>query len=205
LHLYRRREDLIHLRLLSDKWQVFEIAPLGFGRSDRVSGYAGETLPDQILTVLDHHDVDRFIVWGYSAGGAMAASIARATPRAAGLVCGGYALLSIPTAGAMRQMDRRLPLDHPSRTLWTWVTSLDWDEELRSMTCPRLFYWGSDDTSVQMAKRLRRSREQLVELGVDCVEFEGLGHAEAASDEVLSDVVIPAVVDWVTRRFGAAW
>jgi hypothetical protein len=36
LHLYRRREDLIHFRKLSDRRQVFEISPLGYGHSDRL-------------------------------------------------------------------------------------------------------------------------------------------------------------------------
>jgi len=204
LHLYRRREDLIHLRVLGDRWQVFEIAPLGFGRSDRVPGYAGELLPDQILTVLDQHGVDRFIIWGYSAGGAMAACIARATSRTAALVCGGFSLLGVPTPGAMRQMDRRLAPDHPSRSLWAWVMSFDWADELRSMTCPRLMYWGSEDTSAQMAKRLRRDREQLADTDIDFLEFAGLGHAEVAGDEVLTDLVIPAVADWIGRNVGTS-
>ena len=205
LHLYRRREPLIHLRSLSDRWQVFEISPLGYGRSDRVPGYAGEALPDQVRAVLDHHDVDRFIIWGYSAGGAMAACIARSTSRTAALVCGGYALIGIPTDGMMRQMDRRVPPNDPSRSLWAWVRRFDWAEELRAMTCPRLVFWGSEDTSSQMAKRLRRVREQFAEEDIDFMEFPGLGHAETCSEDVLSQLVFPAVRSWVDRRLGPAW
>jgi pimeloyl-ACP methyl ester carboxylesterase len=202
LHLYRRREDRIHLRLFSDRWQVFEVAPLGYGRSDRVPGYSGEALPDQILTVLDHHDVDRFIIWGDSAGGAMAACIARGTPRTAGLVCGSLSLFDFPTDGMMRQMDRRVPPDDASRSLWPWVKRYDWDEELRAMTCPRLLYWGSEDR--QMAKKLRRARKRLTLQDVDFVEFAGLDHG-AFIDEVLADVVFPAVTSWVDQRLGATW
>jgi pimeloyl-ACP methyl ester carboxylesterase len=205
LHLYRRREPLIHLRLLSDRWQVFEISPLGFGRSDRVPGYAGEALPDQIHAVLDEHGVDRFIICGYSAGGAMAACIARASSRIAGLVCGGYALLGTPTAGVIRQMDRRLPPDHPSRTQWAWVTKFDWAQELRSMTFPRLFYWGSEDTSVQMAKRLRRVREQFTEDDIDFVEFPGVGHEVGGDETLVTELVIPTLTSWVEERLGSAW
>ena len=57
LNLYRRREDRMRARLVQNGWQVFHVAPLGYGYSDRVPGYAGEALPDQILTVLDHHGV----------------------------------------------------------------------------------------------------------------------------------------------------
>lgn len=50
---------------------------VGYGYSERVPGYAGEALADQFLAVLDHHGLDRFVVWGFSAGGAIAASVAR--------------------------------------------------------------------------------------------------------------------------------
>ena len=203
LHLYRRREDVIQLRLLTDRWQVFEIAPLGYGRSDLVPGYAGEALPDEILAVLDHHGVDRFIVWGYSAGGAMAACIARGTARTAGLVCGALSIFDFPTDAVMRQMDRRVTPDAASRSLWAWFKQFDWDEELRAMTCPCLFYWGSEDR--RMVKGLRRAREQLAEHGVDFVEYPGLGHEVGGDEALLADLVIPDVVAWVARRLGPTW
>jgi pimeloyl-ACP methyl ester carboxylesterase len=205
LQLYRRRDPMIHSRALSDLWQVFEVSPVGYGRSDRVPGYAGEALPDQILTVLDHHGVDRFMIWGYSKGGAMAACIARATPRAAALVCAAFALGAIPTDGGMRQMDRRVRPDDSDRTLWTWVKGIDWADELRSMTLPRLFFWGSEDTSVQMAKRLRRMRELFVNEDIDFIEFPGFGHADIGSDEVSTELVFPTVVEWASRRLGPTW
>lgn len=203
--LYRRREPMIHSRVLSDRWRVFEISPLGYGRSDRVPGYAGELLPHQILTVLDHHDVDRFVIWGYSKGGAMAATVARATPRAAGLVCAAFALGAVPTPGLIRQMDRRVRPDDPDRTLWRWVSEIHWDDELRAMSIPRLLFWGSEDTSVQMAKRLRKIRERFAGEDIDFVEFPGYGHAEISSDEVSTDVVFPVVAAWIDRRLGRAW
>ena len=163
LHLYRRREDNVRARLLSDRCQVFQIAPLGYGYSDRVPGYAGEALASQITAVLDGHGVDRFVVWGYSAGGAMGAAIARRTSRVAALVCGGFSPVDLPTPGMMRQMDRRLRPDDPSRSLWWWFKGFDWSKELSEMSCPRLLYWGSEDR--QMAIRLRRTREQLIPSG----------------------------------------
>ena len=124
--------------MLSDRYKVFQVAPLGYGYSERVPGYAGELLHDQILAVLDRHDVERFVVWGYSAGGAMTLSIARGTQRAAGLVCGGFAPDFI-TPGIMRQMDRRLPPDHAARSLWWWHDAFDWSDEVSKMSCARLF------------------------------------------------------------------
>jgi pimeloyl-ACP methyl ester carboxylesterase len=205
LQLYRRREPMIHTRVLSDRWQVFEISPLGFGRSDRLPSYAGEALVDQVQAVLDRHDVDKFVIWGFSAGGAMAACIARATPRAAGLVCGGYALIGLPTPGGAREMDKRLAPNHPSRSLWAWVARFDWADELRSMGCPRLLFWGSEDTSVQMGKRLRRMREQLADTDVDFVEFPGVGHEVGGDEGLLTDLVFPAVTSWTDRRLGSTW
>jgi hypothetical protein len=79
LNLYRRRQDMTQARALSDTCQVFEVAPLGYGYSDRVPGYVGDRLAEQVLRVLDHHDVDDFVVWGYSAGGAMALCTAQST------------------------------------------------------------------------------------------------------------------------------
>ncbi len=206
LSLYRRREDLVQARVLSDRWQVFQIEPLGYGYSERVPGYAGEALADQVLAVLDHHGVDRFVVWGISKGGAMAACVARGTTRTAGLVCGAYSLLDRPTDAQMRQMDRRLRPDHPSRTLWAWVKRFDWGEELRMMSCPSLLYWGSED---RHAKGLRRAREvvggQLGGQDVEFVEYEGLGHEAGGDPQHLADSVIPMVIDWTARRLGPTW
>ena len=202
LALYRRREDVIQARVLSDRWQVFQIHPLGYGYSERVSGYAGEALVDQVVAVLDHAGVDRFVVWGISAGGAMAASIARGTPRTAGLVCGAYSVLDHPSDAQMRQMDRRMPPDHPSQTLWAWVRRFDWAEEFRTLACPGLFYWGSDD---KHGKGLRQARDLLGGSAHEFVEYPGLGHEAGGDPDFLADTVIPMVVDWTARRLGPAW
>jgi pimeloyl-ACP methyl ester carboxylesterase len=202
LHLYRRR-DVIQLRQLSDRWQVFEVAPLGYGFSDRVPRYAGEALADQVLAVLDHHGADRFVVWGHSAGGAMAACIARGTPRTAGMVCGAYSPFGLPTAASVRQMDRRLPPDSAARTLWSWVKQFDWDDELRTMHCPRLLFWGSEDR--QMAKSLRLAQQRLTLQDVDFIEYAGVGHEVGGDDDLQADLVIPDVVAWTARRVGSAW
>jgi pimeloyl-ACP methyl ester carboxylesterase len=202
LNLYRRREDLVRLRLIQSGWQVFQIAPLGYGYSERVPGYAGEALTGQILAVLDRHSVDHFVVWGYSAGAAMAACIARGTWRTAGLVCGGFSFLGSPSAASMRQMDLRLRRDHPSRTLWPWVKQIDWAEELKAMPFPRLLYWGSEDR--QMAKRLRFARDLFSGHGVEFLEFPGLDHG-AFSQQVRVDLVIPAIEDWIARTVGPSW
>jgi pimeloyl-ACP methyl ester carboxylesterase len=202
LNLYRRR-DLMQSRVLSHQWQVFELCPLGYGYSDRVPGYAGELLVPQVHAVLDEHGVDRFIVWGFSAGGAMAACIARDSSRAAGLVCGAYSLVGQPSDATMRRLDRRLPPNNAARTLWPWVKHFDWAEELGRMPCPVLLYWGSEDG--HQAKGLRRTQQLLLTNEVDCVEYPGLGHDVGGDPTLLAEFVIPTVVDWVARRVGATW
>jgi pimeloyl-ACP methyl ester carboxylesterase len=202
LSLYRRRPDMAQARMLSDRWQVFQVAPLGYGYSERVPGYAGELLRDQVQSVLDRHGVDRFVVWGYSAGAAMALCIARATPRSAGLVCGGFAPRPM-TPGVMRQLDRRLRPDHPSRSLWWWYNSFDWSDEVRAMSGARLFYWGSEDR--QMAKWLRGTRDRDAQQNADFLELPGLDHGACNPPESRENPAVPAVADWISRRLGPAW
>jgi pimeloyl-ACP methyl ester carboxylesterase len=202
LSLYRRRADVPQARLLSDRWRVFQVHPLGYGYSERVPGYAGEALVDQVLAVLDHHAVDRFVVWGISKGGAMAACIARATTRTAGLVTGAFSLHH-PTDAQMRRMDRRLRPDHPSRALWAWVKRFDWVEELLVMPCPGLLYWGSEDRN--HAPGLRRTRDLLNGDDLEFVEFPGLGHEVGGEPQHITNSVVPMVVDWTARRLGPSW
>lgn len=200
---WRRATDEVHVRLLADRCKLFHITPVGYGMSDRVAGYAGSALVDQVHAVLDRHGSDRFVIWGYSAGGAMAAAVARATPRAAGLVCGGYSLPGPFPQGALRQLDRRLRGDHASRSLWSWVSSIDWHRELAEMRCPRLLYWGSDDR--QMASRLRRAEGDVFLQRVDFIEFTGLDHGACNDTPVLEHRVVPTVADWIASRVGDVW
>ena len=67
---------------------VIQVEPLGFGASDRPVDHPPIGINDQVLAVADREAVDRFIVWGYSQGGAKTAGIAQATPRVAAVVVG---------------------------------------------------------------------------------------------------------------------
>lgn len=202
LSQYWRREVVARARLLGADYQLFEITPVGYGRSERVPGYAGERLPPQVLAVLDRHGVDRFVVWGYSAGAAMAAGVARSTPRVAGLISGGFAFDSA-TPGVRRQLDRRLAPGHPSRYLWTWIAAFDWRAELAALPVPRLLYWGAQDR--QMAGRLRSWADHLDLEGIDFVEFAGLDHGGCGAPEALESVVVPCLDDWFARRLECRW
>jgi pimeloyl-ACP methyl ester carboxylesterase len=192
LDLYRGR-DAVHARVLGDRWRVFQVHPLGYGDSDRVPGHTGEGLAGQVLRVLDKHDVDRFVVWGYSKGGAMALCVARQSERAAGFVCGGFAPQVI-TSAVLQRLDRRLRPDHPSRSLWWWFRQVDWDAELRAMSCAQLFYWGADDR--RMAPPLRALDAPRAAL----VELPGLDHAACNEPDALEHVVVPTVAERLATR-----
>jgi pimeloyl-ACP methyl ester carboxylesterase len=200
---YWQKLHEVQIRLLSDTWQLFHITPVGYGQSDRVPGYAGEALADQVLAVLDRHRVDRFAIWGYSAGGAMAACVARATPRTTGLICGGYSLFDPLTPGTLRQLERRLHPNHASRSLWSWVNSFDWNCEIHAMSAPCLLYWGSSDR--QMATKLRQAQLRSLLKDIDFVEFVGLDHAACNTSEALDERVVPMLQEWLSRRLGRDW
>jgi dienelactone hydrolase len=203
LSQYWRKRDEVLAGLLGDRWRLFNITPLGYGQSDHVPGYAGEALADQVLAVLDRHAVDRFTIWGYSAGGAMAACVARAAPRSVALVCGGFSLFDALTPGTLRQLDRRLRPDHPSRSLWWWVNAFDWTSEVHAMSRPCLLYWGGDDR--QMTRKLRRAQTGLKVGDVDFVEFGGLDHAACNTPQALAEHVAPTIDAWLSRRVGRGW
>jgi pimeloyl-ACP methyl ester carboxylesterase len=196
------RLDSPPLRYLRQSYQVLQIDPLGHARSDRPPRYPAETLPDQVLSVLDHHDVDRFVVWGYSYGGALAAAVARATPRAVGLITAAFALLSPPSQAYMLRREREAP-DNPGEMFYRLFWALDWAPELAAMCCPKLIYFGGEDRGEQ-GRGLRRTREQLDALGVDIVELAGFDH-RTLGDEDAANEVMCTVVDWLSHRIGPSW
>lgn len=200
LSQYWNRETTVRARLFSVGYQVLEITPVGYGRSERVSGYSGTALPDQVLAVADRHEIERFVVLGYSAGGAMAGGVACSTSRVAGLICGGFAFDS-GTPALRAQLDRRLAAGHPSRDLWAWVASFDWKSELTRLSFPRLLYWGAEDR--QMAARLRRWAGQLELQGIDFLEFAGLDHGTCGSPATLENLVVPSLHQWLTDRLSS--
>lgn len=193
LSQYWRSASEVLATALSQDWQVFQTTPIGYGLSDRVSGFAGARTTEQVLAVLDQHDTDGFVASGYSAGGAMAAGVVCSTDRAVGLVCGGFALVPA-RPGVVRQLDRRLPPDHPSREQWAWIASFNWPEDLANLSIPRLLYWGSEDR--QMAKPLRRLREELILHDTDFVELAGYDHGGCSSERALTNDVAPTIRRW---------
>ena len=188
------------LRLLSHRWRVFQIDPIGFGFSDRPVPHPAVPVADQVCAVLDRQGVDRFLVWGASQCGAMAMTVGRATSRVAGLITFGMGLIDKPPERRMRDLERmdRLQLGRPAdRAFWRYFFSFDWLDELATMDHPRLLCWGSEDRN--HAPALRRASARLPLAAVDFVEFPGSGHG------VPAELAVPRVLDWVRDRVGPPW
>jgi pimeloyl-ACP methyl ester carboxylesterase len=178
--------------LLADRWQVFQIDPLGFGASDRPHAWPASRFHEQVVAIMDRHGVDRFPVWGYSRGGAMAAAVAHATPRVSALICGGFSLVhhSI-TEAFLRRIDREQRISLLSRDLWRSFHQVDWSGALSAMPFPKLIYIGGDDTSQR-----RRMAANLELIGVDVLCFDSLDHGGCER----SHDVVEAVAEWLSRK-----
>jgi pimeloyl-ACP methyl ester carboxylesterase len=200
-HRYPR--DYRQLGLLSDRYRVIQVEPLGFGASDRPHDYPDVGIHEQILAVADREAADRFVVWGYSQGGAMAAMVARASPRAAGMIAGGFSLATQPTAASVDRMEREQRVPVAARTFWRQFTRFDWAAELAAMGCPRLLYAGRDDRT--QAAGLRRTRAALAGGGAAVVEFDGLDHRTCNDEPAMSTRIVPAVTGWLNDTVGSTW
>jgi pimeloyl-ACP methyl ester carboxylesterase len=200
---HRRPKDYPQLRILPDRYLTVQIEPLGFGASDRPREYPEAGLHEQIHAVLDQEMVDRFVIWGYSRGGAMAATVAQASPRVAAMVAGGFSLVTMPTDGQMARMDREQRVPVADRTLWHRYKRYDWLAELVGMRCPRLLYVGGDDRT--FARGVRRTHGPLTAGGVTVIEFAGLDHQTGNEEPALSSRIVPTVIDWLTNTVGSSW
>jgi pimeloyl-ACP methyl ester carboxylesterase len=150
---------------------------------------------EQILAVCDDVGIAEFAVWGFSQGGAMAAAVAQATPRARLMVCGGFPALRGLSDAWIARMNRQERVPIGSRAFWNWFHSYDWPAELRRLPIPKLVYFGSRDPH----RPGRKDQWTLRGLGVDVVEFPGLDHTSCG----LGDPASPAtemVAEWLRRN-----
>lgn len=200
---HRYPKDYLQLRLLADRYQVIQVEPLGFGASDRPHNFPAAGLHEQVLAVVDREAVGRFVVWGYSQGGAMAAAVAQASPRVAAVVAGGFSLATQPTDAWVDRMDREQRVPVAARTFWHQFKRFDWIEELAAMMRPRLLYVGGEDRV--HAAGLRRTRASLADRGATVVEFDGLDHRACDCEPAVSTRIVPTVVGWLDNMVGSGW
>jgi pimeloyl-ACP methyl ester carboxylesterase len=197
----RRPPDYPVADLLSERFRVLQIHPVGFGASDRPEGYDFGSIGEQVLAVLDHEGIDRFAVWGFSQPAAMSAVAARSTGRAAALVMGGFPPIGSPTDGEMRRMAREPRLPRPPLEFWRHYRSYDWHHELRCFSGAKVVYMGTADPAI---RRLRRLRPVLEGIGFAYLEFDGLTHATCGLGDPSASGrrVARAVVDCLVSRAG---
>lgn len=201
---HRLPKDYELFALLSDRCQVIQIEPLGFGRSERPADYPPEGIHEQVLAVVDAEAVDQFVVWGYSQGGCMAATVAQAVPsRVAALIAGGASLIDQPTDAWMARMDREQRVPVAPRTFWHWFKRFDWLDELAGMPFPRLVYAGTADRN--QARHLRRHGDALTARGVTVLQFPDLDHQACHSEPALSATIVPEVTGWLEHNLGEAY
>jgi pimeloyl-ACP methyl ester carboxylesterase len=200
---HRYPKDYRHLRLLSGQYRVIQVEPLGFGASDRPRDYPDAGIHEQVLAVADREEAGRFAVWGYSQGGAMAAAVARASPRVTAMIAGGFSLVTQPTTAWVARMEREQRVPIAPRTFWRGFTRFDWAAELAAMRCPRLLYAGGDDGT--QAAGLRRTRAALTEGGATVIEFNGLDHRTCNNEPALSARIVPTVVRWLRDSASSSW
>lgn len=195
----RRPPDYPVAELLSQRFRVLQIHPVGFGASDRPDAYDFGGIGDQVLTVLDHEGIDQFAVWGFSQPGCMSAIVARSTDRATALVMGGVTPIGMPTDGEMRRMEREPRMPRAALQFWRSYRSFDWHHELRLYPGTKVAYIGTEDPAI---RKLRRLRPVLEGIGFTYLEFEGLNHASCGLGDASSDGrrVAQAVVDCLISR-----
>lgn len=200
----RRPLDFPTATVLSDRFRVLQIHPVGFGASDRPADYAFGSIDAQVLAVLDREGVDRFVVWGFSQPGFMAAMTARATERAAALIIGGGSLIGFPSDAMMRRLEREPRLPRASLEFWRASRRFDWHHELRVLGRPALIYLGTADPAW---KRLRRLRPVLRGCGCDVIEFPDLDHQSAGlgGTGVGLRRTVAAITEWLDRRLPSGW
>jgi pimeloyl-ACP methyl ester carboxylesterase len=180
--------------VLSRRYTLVQIEPLGHGWSDRPSPHPTGGVHEQVHAVLDQEGVDRFVIWGYSAGGAMAMAVAAASDRVTAMVCGGWSPAERPNEAAME----RGGTPAGQRAFWHWYAAFDWMDELGAMQIPRLVYVGTDDGPRMRGPRgIPRTRGALSERGVTVMELGGLDHLTCMAEPAFSARVGPAVTSWL--------
>ena len=199
----RRPLDYPVTEMLSERFTVVQLHPVGFGASDRPHDYDFGSIGEQVLAVLDHEGIDSFGVWGFSQPAEMSTIDARSTDRADALVMGGMPPIGSPTDGVMRRMEREPRLPKAALDFWRSYRSHDWHHELRCYAGTKVAYIGTADPAI---RRLRRLKPALEGIGFSYLEFDGLDHSTCGLGDSSSDGrrVAQAVVDCLRVSRGAA-
>lgn len=200
----RRPLDFGPVAFLTDRFRVLQVQPVGFGASDRPEEYAFGSIDRQVLAVLDHEGVDRFVAWGFSQMAFMAAMAARGNDRACGLIVGGTSLIGFPTDATMRRLEREPRLPKAALEFWRASRRFDWHLELRDLGKPVLIYVGTADPGWP---RFRKLGPVLRGCGCDCLDLPDLDHQTSGPGDTGPGraMTVSAVTAWIDDQFPSGW
>jgi len=207
--------DAGYVDLLAQTHRVLSVDPLGLGMSDKPhdpDAYSWPGVANDLLAVLDAEGADEAVLWGYSRGGPLAATVAVERPdRVAGVIIhdGGWVDIAkgtppSPYAEAMvrgdfsvlwdgggftfSEADRRFDVEcNDPLALGAMAMGIrrsGFSLDARRISAPTLVIEGSNDDPAT-AGRIA------AELDVDVVVLPGLDHLEAFSRV---DLIMPPVV-----------
>ncbi|MEO3784197.1 hypothetical protein ABGB12_12755 [Actinocorallia sp. B10E7] len=172
-------------------------------------------------TVADAAGVGDFVLAGYSGMAALAGFLAPATARAAGLMIGGFPLLSdhgywlgyvegARTAFLQAGRQDKANEQHLGILLYRAWAERDDIPALQALKGPKILWYGSRDSEPEcrmydytggsaIARRVTEHTEQLRHAGFEVIEFEGLDHIAALAT---TDVIAPRLAAALTA---AGW
>ena len=146
-----------------------------------------ETAVADCLAVADHAGVERFALVGYSWSASLALQIATRCDRVAALAIGGWPPLDGPWDEVPEELEAA-----SDRAPAEWRASLaayaryyrsaseGWNdaEQTPRLTCPRLVFFGLQDETHGIARRILGHASDLQRQGWDVIAFGGLGHSD---------------------------
>lgn len=185
------------------------VDPRGHGESsffDDRGMYGLWKVTEDVLAAVDAAGFHEFTAWGFSQGAARVGALAVKSNRVKALICGGYTMLDMsPDQKHFDHMEEEAAKgkgSYQDGAPFDWAESIvlfedtrAWnsDEDLKTLTCPRLLYFGSDDVFGEAIKvRIPR----LEACGFEVVELPGLDHQTAMSR---IDLVAPRIRGFLTQ------
>lgn len=147
---------------LSLSFRVIVVSPRGFQRSTRIARppYDPAWIIDDVEAVLDHLDINRYSLFGYSMTGVMAPWIATRSNRVDAVISGGYPIVGDCSTLASKVVG---DLENARADTDVWTKTLEFfdpdaaiafyraigqmrpNELIDAIHCPLYCFWGAED------------------------------------------------------------